>query len=512
MRFGFMETAVKCCRLTAHTPFLARCNDPVRGLWKGVSNKASLLAFALLTSCNPSQRQPADAAKGFTTLMSALHERGQFNGEVLVARQGKVIYRNAFGKANFTTGAELTPETPSDIGSVTKQFTALAIMLLKERNQLGYDDAVSRYIPEFSHSARFNKITLRHLLTHSSGIPDYGDLDIDDSALDQKGLIAMLLKKEGALAEPGQKYKYSNPGYALLAIVVQRVSGQKFATFLENEIFTPLGMSKTFVYDSPAKKSARAAVGYAQFGQTDDGRPTAIPGDGGIYSTVDDLFKWDQALYTEKLVSRSDLGQAFTPGKVRAGTSTYGFGWNISRKYLLFGDKYVWHQGNHAGFRAFIGRRLADRITVILLTNKGNSKRQDINTAIQNILEAKPYVLPKRSSAERLYQAIHESGIQAALQMYGALKNGKTADYDLGESELNLLGYQLLYGDKRASDAIAMFTLNTTEHPKSSNAFDSLGEAYRRNGQRDLAINSYRTAMKLDPSNGHAAAVLKELK
>jgi len=373
-----------------------------------------------------------------------------------------------------------------------------------------YDNAVSKYIPEFSPSAQFNKITLRHLLTHSSGIPDYGDLDIDDSAIDQKGLLAMLLKKGNALGEPGQKYRYSNPGYALLAIVAQRVSGQKFGAFLENEIFTPVGMSNTFLYDSPAKKSARAAVGYDQFGQTDDGGPTAIPGDGGIYSTVDDLFKWDQALYTDKLVNRSDLGQAFTPGKVRAWSlrpTRYGFGWNVAEN-----GNYVWHQGNHAGFRAFIGRRLADRTTVILLTNKGNSKRQDINAAIQKILEGKPYVLPKRSGAERLFQAIHESGIQAALQIYGALKNGKTADYDLGESELNLLGYQLLYGDKRASDAIAIFKLNTTEHPKSSNAFDSLGEAYRRNGQRDLAINSYRTAIKLDPSNGHAAAALKELK
>jgi CubicO group peptidase (beta-lactamase class C family) len=460
----------------------------------------------LLALCNAAQEQPPDAAKEIASLMSALHERGRFNGEVLVAREGKVTYRNAFGKANFTTGAELTPETPSDIGSVTKQFTATAIRLLKERNQLGYDDAVPKYIPEFSHSAHFNKITVRHLLTHCSGIPDYGDLNIDDSTLDQKELIAMLLKKESALAEPGQKYRYSNPGYALLAIVVQRVSAQKFGAFLENEIFAPMGMSNTFLYDSPTKKSARAAVGYGQFGQTDDGGPTAVPGDGGIYSTVDDLFKWDKALYTDKLVSRSDLGQAFTPGSVRHGASTYGFGWNVAEQ-----GNYVWHQGNHAGFRAFIGRRLADRITVILLTNKGNSKRQEINAAIQNILQAKPYVFPKQSGVERLYQAINESGTQSSLQLYGVLKNGKTADYDLGESELNLLGYRLL-GDKRASDAIAIFKLNTTEHPNSSNAFDSLGEAYQRNGQRELAINSYRTAIKLDTSNGHAAAALKELK
>jgi len=313
MRVGFRETAVICCRLTTYTTCPATCKYPIRGLWRGVSSKASLVAVALLT--HAAQGQPADAAKEIASLMSALHERGQFNGEVLVAREGTVIYRNAFGRANFKTGAELTPETPSDIGSVTKQFTAMAIMLLKERKQLGYDEAVSKYIPEFSPSTQFNKITLRHLLTHSSGIPDYGDLDIDDSAIDQKGLLAMLLKKGNALGEPGQKYRYSNPGYALLAIVAQRVSGQKFGAFLENEIFTPVGMSNTFLYDSPAKKSARAAVGYDQFGQTDDGGPTAIPGDGGIYSTVDDLFKWDQALYTDKLVNRFTSTEAGSGSK-----------------------------------------------------------------------------------------------------------------------------------------------------------------------------------------------------
>lgn len=144
-----------------------------------------------------------------------------------------------------------------------------------------------------------------------------------------------------------------------------------------------------------------------------------------------------------------------------------------------------------------------------MLTNKGNSKRLDINAAIQNILSDKPYVLPKQSGAETLYKAIHESGIRAALKMYDTLKGGN--EYDLGESELNTLGYALLYGDKSVSGAIAIFQLNTTEHPRSSNAFDSLGEAYRANGEISLAINSYKTAVKLDPTNGHASAMLKEL-
>lgn len=441
--------------------------------------------------------------------MGILYERRQFNGAILVARRGTILYRKAFGKADFQTGADFTPETPSNIGSVTKQFTAMSIMILEERKKLSYDDPASTYITEFARSAHFNKITLRHLLTHTSGMPDYGDLGIDDSGLDQRGLIAALLNKEVSFAAPGLKYRYSNPGYALLAIVVERVSGKHFGEFLEQEIFQPIGMSSTFLYDTPKRKTARVALGYDQFGGIDDGGgPTAIPGDGGIYSTVDDLFKWDQALYTDRLVRQSTLSEAFTPSRVQEGTSSYGFGWNVEE---VGGSKYLWHTGSSAGFRAFIGRRLAERVTIIMLTNKGNSKRQDINTAIQNLLADKPYAVPKQSGAETLYRIIHESGIQNALQRYDILKNEKSADYDLGESELNTLGYQLLYGDKRISDAVAIFSLNTKEHPNSSNAFDSLGEAYWRNGQKSLAISTYQTALKLDPKNEHAESMLKKL-
>ena len=468
-----------------------------------------LLLSVVLLSCAAAHGCSSDVDSEIGKLMKTLFERGQFNGAILVARDGKIVYRNAFGKANFQTGADFTPETTSNIGSVTKQFTAMSIMILAERKKLSYDDPVSKYIPEFSHSAHFTKVTLRHLLTHTSGMPDYGDLEIDDSGLDQKGLIAALLKKEDTLAEPGLKYRYSNPGYALLAIVVERVSGERFADFLEQDIFKPAGMTSTFVYDSAGKKTTRAALGYDQFGETDDGTPTAIPGDGGMYSTVDDLLKWDQALYTDKLVRQSALSEAFTPGKVQQGTTIYGFGWNVEEKN---GSEYLWHTGSNAGFRAFIGRRPTDRVTVIMLTNKGNSKRQDISTAIQNILARKPYVLPQQSGAEKLYKVIHDSGIQSALETYDALKNGKNTDYDLGETELNTLGYQLLYGDKRITDSIAIFQLNTREHPSSSNAFDSLGEAYWRNGDKGLAINSYQTAVKLDPTNGHAAEMLKKLK
>jgi len=255
---------------------------------------------SLLIWCAAVHAVPTTESAEIDELMSTLYQRGQFNGAMLVAVHGNTIYREGFGKSNFQTGTDFTPETPSDIGSVTKQFTAMAIMILAQRAKLSYNDPVSKYIPEFSRSAHLSQITLRQLLNHTSGIPDYDDLGIDDSGLGQQGLIAALLKKEDLLAKPGLKYRYSNSGYALLAVVVERVSGKRFGEFLEQEIFEPVGMRNTFVYDSSTRKNARTAFGYGRFGQVDDGGPTAIPGDGGIYSTVDDLFKWDQALYTDR--------------------------------------------------------------------------------------------------------------------------------------------------------------------------------------------------------------------
>ncbi|MGP0018365.1 MAG: serine hydrolase [Candidatus Sulfotelmatobacter sp.] len=473
---------------------------------------AVILLFGILLVCfvHAHAAQAEQAAK-IASLMSALHERGQFNGAVLVAARGSVIYRGAFGKANFQTNTDLTPETPLCLASVTKQFTAMAIMILAEEGKLDYDDSVSKYVREFSRSERMSKITVRQLLTHTSGIPDFGDLAVDDSLLTQEGLIEVLLQKESLFSSAGQKYRYSNPGYVLLAIVVERVSGQSFSDFLEQKVFKPLGMGSTFVYDNPLKRNRQAATGYDQFGQEDDVQATSIPGDGGIYSTVDDLLKWDQALYTDKLVPQSALAVAFTPGKVEEGSSTYGFGWNVGDKG---GGKYVWHTGSTAGFRAFIERRLTDRVTVILLTNKGNSKRTEMNDAILNILAGRPYVMPRMSGAEKLYGVIRASGtqasgIQTALQLYDSLKTN--TDYDLGESELNTLGYQLLNSDKRVDDAIAIFKLNTTAHPLSSNAYDSLAEAYRKSGAAELAISNYQNAVMLDSSNLHAVAMLKEM-
>jgi CubicO group peptidase (beta-lactamase class C family) len=445
------------------------------------------------------------AAAEIDRLMTTLHERGQFDGAVLVAAGGAVVYRRAFGEADDEARVPFTPATPSCIASVSKPFTALAVMMLRERGQVGYDDPVANYLPELGRVAP--TVTIRQLLTHTSGIPDYGsDLAIERPGLTNAEVLAALAERGTPRFPPGQRYEYSNSGYVLLGLVVERATGRPLPELLRARVFQPLGMTRTFVYTDPRQKTRAVAVGYGPFGQRDD-YGAVLTGDGGVYSTVDDLYAWDRALFADRLVKPATLAEAFTPGTVREGTTTYGFGWNVTGEGA---ERHVWHTGNTAGFRAFIDRRLADRSTVIMLTNHGNSRRVEIDSAIRRILAGRPYSLPRRSVAERLFPVARDSGAAAALRAYAALRTARDTTYDYAEGELNALGYQLL-GAGQPADAVAIFRQNAQEHPASSNAFDSLAEAYAQAGDRGEAVASYRMALRLDSTNVHAATMLRRL-
>lgn len=188
----------------------------------------------------------------------------------------------------------------------------------------------------------------------------------------------------------------------------------------------------------------------------------------------------------------------------------YGFGWNIDSD--ASGRMRAWHTGNTAGFRAFIERRLDPRITVIMLTNRGNSRRVEINQAIQNILAGQSYTFPKRSIAVAMRDVILESGVGSGIATYETAKNRDASEYDLSEGEINRLGYRLLYKDKRRMAAVKIFLLNTKEHPSSSNVFDSLAEAYKVIGDKASARKYYGIALQKDPQNLHAKRMLEKLR
>lgn len=443
-----------------------------------------LVGVAALTVIPSAQDRSARGSHAETIrrMLTRLHDNGEFTGTVLVARAGVPVYRDTIAH----TAAEARElAAPSSIASLAKSFTAMAVMMLAEQSKLQYDDPIDKHLPDLEGAAP--RITIRHLLTHTSGIPDVGDLGIDRPDLLERDVIEAIRADHTRFAKPGQRYRYSNAGYMLLAMVVERVSGQGFDDFLRAHIFEPLAMDQT----RPIAPRSNGAT----------------KGDGGIVSTVDDLLKWDQALAAGKLVGPKPLAEAFVPGHVEEGTSTYAFGWNVAQRK---GDTLVWHTGNSGGQRAFLGRRIGDGITVIILT-QGDSRRLEIADAIVDILHDRPFTPPRLSVARKMLAVIDSKGVDGAIALYHQLKTAEPNGYDFSESELNRLGYALL--DRReTAGAIRIFELNVQQFPRSSNVFDSLGEALAAAGRRDDAVRAYSRAVELDPGNLNAQRMLEKLK
>jgi CubicO group peptidase (beta-lactamase class C family) len=474
--------------------------------WLAVVAIALLCGLGSPEANSQPQSQRAVSSQKIDDFMRTLNERGQFNGAVLVGDADGILYESGFGQANRASGTKFATETQSCLASVSKPFTALAVMMLVQSGSIHLDDPVSKYVEGLKQPV--GAVTIRQLLTHTSGIPDYGNTNIDRPGLTTDEVLRALRTIDHLEFPPGQQYRYSNSGYVLLGAVVAKAAGMPFPQFLSARILTPIGMKRTFVLTDKGQKTAGTATAYNDFGDPDD-YVEFVTGDGGIYSTVDDLYKFDRALYTNSLISQPTLSEMFIPGTVREGSTTYGLGWNIENTPA---GKRVWHTGNTAGFRAYFERQLASHRVIILLTNLGSSKRVEISAAINNILDAKPFVYPRRSGAVELETVYRSSGIDSVLTTYQSLKQKSSADFDLSEAELNTLGYQILYADHKPRDAIKVFALNTNEHPSSSNAFDSLAEAYRVNGDATAAKTNYGKALALDPANEHARTALAQLK
>ncbi len=287
---------------------------------------------------------------------------------VLVVRDGKAVVRRAYGLANLEQRTAATPATNYRLASVTKQFTAAATLLLIEDGRLSLDHPVRKWLPSLP--ASDDAITIRHLLTHMSGLIDYEEIMPADleTQLRDADVLALLEQEQDLYFEPGTAYRYSNGGYALLALVVERVSGKSFQSFLRERIFEPLGMKNTLAYVAEGPPVANRAYGYSRADdrwlRTDQSPTSAVLGDGGIYSSIDDLAKWDAALYDDRLLSAESRGLAFTPwtGTDEADVA-YGFGWRITGETL-------WHSGETIGFRNVIVRWPQRRITVIILSNR----------------------------------------------------------------------------------------------------------------------------------------------
>jgi CubicO group peptidase (beta-lactamase class C family) len=295
--------------------------------------------------------------------------RGRVPGAcVLVLQEGAPVIRRAFGMADLEQNIEATSATNYRLASVTKQFTAAAVLMLMEEGAVTLDAPLAGWFPSLPHCVA--GATPRQLLTHTSGIIDYEDLipAARTSQLSDADVLQLLESAPRTYFNPGSAYRYSNGGYALLALIVERVSGKSFAAFLRERIFGPLGMNGTVAHQEGLSAVAHRAFGYSWLDggwrRTDQRIDSAVLGDGGIYSSIDDLAKWDAALFYGLLLRPESLRLAFAPATATDDPATrYGFGWRITGETL-------WHSGESIGFRNVIVRWPKRRLTVAILTNR----------------------------------------------------------------------------------------------------------------------------------------------
>jgi CubicO group peptidase (beta-lactamase class C family) len=339
--------------------------------------------------------------------MNALARLNRFRGSMLIARDGKVIVSKSYGMANLEDAVQNTRQTKFHLASITKTFTATAILMLQERGKLNVQDSVCKYLSECS--AAWQPVTIHHLLTMSSGVPNFTDFPdwLQTRALPLTFTENIARFKDKPLDfQPGEKYGYSNSGYILLASIIEKLSGKTYEGFLRENIFAPLGMMNTGFDDNKIVIKHRA-IGYAREGIRLARAPylstSVVKGAGGLYSTVDDLFLWDQALYTGKLLSKKSLDAMFT---IYSGD--FGYGWHNDKH---FNRRRAFYSGVQIGFKSSIDRYLDDKVSVILLTN---SDDVFINAAIRDlaaIVFGEKYSLPKERPSIMLEPKIYDAYI-----------------------------------------------------------------------------------------------------
>jgi CubicO group peptidase (beta-lactamase class C family) len=350
-----------------------------------------LLLLAPSLSHASGDEPPQDRAEAIDALFS-LYDREDVPGaSVMVVQDGKVLFKKAYGSANLEDKIPSATTTNYRIASVSKQFTAMAIMILAERKKLSYDDSLTRFFPDFP--AYGKQITVRHLLNHTSGLIDYAEVIPAGTTtpLTDSDVLDLMKRQDKTMFPPGSQFRYSNTGYAILALIVEAASGASFQEFMAKNIFKPLKMTNTVFYERDDHTDRRRAYGYTsrrdKFERTDQSLTSYILGDGAIYTSVEDYAKWDQALYTTKLVSAEALREAFTPGVAVDKETGYGFGWFISNRHDL---KLLSHGGATIGFTTQVRRFPDKRLTVIIIANRNNAPLSGIIDKVIDLYLPKP--------------------------------------------------------------------------------------------------------------------------
>ncbi len=356
------------------------------------------LVLMLVCSCHTGQKKANKTVS--EKLDSILTKEPNFSGVILLASHGKPIYHKAFGYRNFEIKVTLDTTSIFELASVSKQFTAMIIMILHEENKLSYDDLIEKYIPGLPYPG----ISIRHLLTHTSGLPDYQDImdqHWDKTKVASNEDIIIYLKKyhPEKIFEPGSKYTYSNTGYILLGSIAEKAAGKDFIAMCQERIFNPIHMTSTNIRSLVEKRNIENfAMGHIYVESKNryiraDSFPASNytiwlgnrKGPGRISSTSADLLKWDQALYTEALVKNKTLTEAFSPMRLNTDSiSNYGFGWDL-RTDAHFG-KIVQHTGDNPGYKTIIIRYIDQNKTLVILCNNAYQHFDELTKLINELI------------------------------------------------------------------------------------------------------------------------------
>lgn len=480
------------------------------------------------------------------SLFTTISQNGDFNGGILVAEKGKIAYQNGFGYADFANKTPNTIHSRFNLASVSKTFTSVAVLQLKEKKKLKLEDTFIKYFPEFP----FPNITIRHLLSHTSGLPDLELYEAavrikPDSIIRNQAVITILKSWDrGLYFQPGDKWQYCNTNYVLLGLLVEKISKMPFEAYLKKNIFEPANMPNTYLQIDKTESQKNQVVSHRMVNWYDDAFKNVDSikfgsiryctyncggtyGDSNIMTTMADMLNYDQALYNGKLLAQSSLDEAFTPTRLnngqiyydpfggemsQLGKSSYGLGWEIYEDAEL--GRAVSHSGRLFGLVTYFYRNLSKNQTVIIYQNierEGLAFFYKTKASIEILNGKMPQPIQYKKSLARKYGAtLMQSGIDKAVSTFNELKTD-TTHYYVSENEMNWLGYDLLFSAKQKQYSLETFKINTLLFPNSFNVYDSYAEALNANGKRDEAIAMYQKSIAMNPKNEGGKKMLKQI-
>ncbi len=473
------------------------------------------------------------------SFFKTLPKYNEINGNALITDKGIILYQQSFGFADFKRQIKNRDSTEFCLASISKVFTSTAILQLRDKGKFKLDDPFVKFFPDFP----YQKITIRNLLSHTSGLPDYQiyaeQIDENPDKVFTNNDVIPSLKKWNKPLEfyPGEKWGYSNTNFCLLALLVEKSSGLSFQQYVKQYIFEKAKMNRTyFVSELKRTQESKQAINYeypflfsAKLQNVDSLKKykwrtynaSGFVGQGNIITITEDMLKFDNALYGEKLLKQSSLDEAFNPvilnnGKINnasigIGEASYGLGWFILSDTSA--GKIVWHTGGQPGALSVFIRNIYKRETVIMFDNTFNRNLYGNGINVMAIMDGKKLIIRKKSLVRDYGQELVEKGVDAAFCKFQTLKADST-HYYFSENDMNELGLQLLYaGDFSNHDKLSLevLKLNILLFPFSFNTYDSYGEALAIVGKTDEAIVMYKKSIELNPNNDVGKHALKRL-